>query len=108
MQNFINYLQAKNYAKATQKRYLLYVNRFIKWFDKDTINCTKKDILNYLSHLKNHKNQNNDTRKNALIGLNHYFAFLQKNDLIISNPTTLIKLRGTNKKFFTISFLLRN
>ena len=98
MEDFIKYLESKNLSKSTQKAYLRHVNLFKKWFENDAINCTKKDILKYLEHLKNSLNQENTTRNIALIALNHYFAFLAKNGDISSNPTALLKIRGTNKK----------
>lgn len=98
MQEFTKYLQQKNHSKTTQIAYLRYVNNFLNWFDKETINCQKKDILNYLGYLKNQKKHQNITRRNSLIALNHYFNFLMQNDLIATNPTALLKIRGTHKK----------
>lgn len=98
MENFFKYLQSKNLSKSTQEAYLLYVNKFLNWCEKEDINCTKKDILNYLDYLQNTKNQSNITRRNSLIALNHYYSFLALNQHIISNPTALIKIRGTQKR----------
>lgn len=98
MQEFIQFLESKNLSQSTQKYYLWYVNRFLLWLDKEPMNCTKKDVLNYLSYLKNNRNQQNITRRNNLIALNHYFSFLVQNDIIQTNPTALLKIRGTQKK----------
>jgi site-specific recombinase XerD len=98
MQDFINYLESKNHSKTTQKAYLRNVNLFLEWYKIEPINCTKKDILKYLEHLQNKKLQENITRRNALIAINHYFTFLHKNEEITSNPTALIKIRGTHKR----------
>ena len=98
MKKFIQYLESKNHSKSTQKYYLWYVNKFIKWFDREGTSCTKKDVLGYLEHLKNEHNQQNSTRRNSLIALNHYFTFLGKNGNLSGNPTALLKIRGTNKK----------
>ena len=98
MQNFINYLQSKNHTPKTQKAYLYSVNLFILWYVNETINTTKKDILKYLEYLQNNKNQQNITRKNALIALNHYFTYLYTNQLITQNPCLLINIRGTKKR----------
>ena len=98
MQDFINYLESKNHSKTTQKAYLRNVNLFLEWYKKEPINCTKKDILKYLEHLQNKKLQENITRRNALIAINHYFTFLHKNEEVQSNPTALIKIRGTHKR----------
>jgi site-specific recombinase XerD len=98
MTDFIYYLESKNHSKTTQKAYSRNVNLFLEWYKKDVINCTKKDILKYLEHLQNKKQQDNITRRNALIAINHYFAYLVKNDEATSNPTALIKIRGTHKR----------
>ena len=98
MQQFIEYLESKNHSKATQGHYLFNVNRFLQWHGNGVENCTKKDILKYLEHLKTNKNQENITRNNNLIALNHYFTFLVQSGAALNNPTTLIKIRGTQKK----------
>ena len=98
MHTFIKYLESKNHSKATQEHYLFNVNRFLHWHGSDTSNCTKKDVLNYLTYLKNKRNLENITRNNNLIALNHYFTFLLKSGDILNNPTALIKIRGTQKK----------
>jgi site-specific recombinase XerD len=98
MYDFINYLESKNLSKTTQKAYLRNVNLFLEWYKKDAIHCTKKDMLKYLEYLQNKKQQDNITRRNALIAINHYFTFLCKNEEINHNPTALIKIRGTHKR----------
>jgi site-specific recombinase XerD len=98
MEDFIYYLESKNHSKTTQKAYLRNVNLFIEWYKKDVINCTKKDVLKYLEYLQNKKQQDNITRRNSLIAINHYFTFLCKNEEVTSNPTALIKIRGTHKR----------
>jgi len=98
MKNFTIYLQSKDLSQATQAAYTRYVNKFLEWQDIEAINTKKADILNYLSYLKGTKDQQNITRRNSLIALNHYFAFLQSENLILQNPTALIKIRGTQKK----------
>ena len=109
MNEFIKYLENKNLARSTQEAYLLNVNLFLKWYKAEPINCTPKDILKYLEYLKNKKQQQNITRRNYLIALNHYFNHLLTKEEIIKNPCSLIKIRGTNKKhlynIFTIEQL---
>jgi len=95
---FIAYMESKNHAKRTQEEYLKLVEKFLKWYKMDEINCTKKDVLDYLAYLKNHTKQQNATRNNNLIALNHYFAFLYQSGQIIENPCAFLKIRGTNKK----------
>lgn len=95
--NFISYLQNRNLSKTTQIAYQRNVNLFAAWYKKDLINCTKKDVLKYLEHLQNKKQQENITRRNALIAINHYFTFLVKSERAAHNPTAVIKIRGTKK-----------
>jgi len=98
MEDFIKYLESKNHSKTTQKAYLRNVNLFLLWYKKEPINCTKKEVLKYLEHLQNKKLQENITRRNALIAVNHYFTFLCKTEAVPTNPTALIKIRGTHKR----------
>lgn len=98
MKEFTSFLENKNHSATTQRAYIRNVNLFLSWFKKDAINCTKKDVLKYLEHLQNKKQQDNITRRNALIAINHYFTFLVKNEQATSNPTALIKIRGTHKR----------
>jgi site-specific recombinase XerD len=98
MNEFRKYLESKNLSKTTQSAYLRNVNLFIKWYSNDNLNATKKDILKYLEYLKAKKNQSNISRRNSLIAINHYYTYLLQNEAITSNPTALIKIRGTHKR----------
>lgn len=96
--DFTAYLQSINLSKSTQIAYNRNASLFTTWYKKPVINCTKKDVLKYLEYLQNQKLQENITRRNALIAINHYFTFLVKNEQVIINPTALIKIRGTHKQ----------
>lgn len=98
MNNFIKYLQTKDLTQSTQNAYLRNVNLFLNWYEPEPMNAKKKDVLKYLEYLKNSKKQQNITRRNALISLNHYFEFLRETEQITVNPTNLLKIRGTKKK----------
>jgi site-specific recombinase XerD len=93
MEKFIQHLQSKNHSVRTQQTYLRNVNDFLKWFEKDPLNCTKKDIVNFLDYLHT-KDCSSKTKSLFIISLNHYFNFLQ----LPTNPTALLKIRGTKKK----------
>lgn len=99
MKEFIHYLENKNFSKDTQRTYLLQAQLFLKWFKKDPITCERKDILKYLEHLKNKKQQQNNTRSSALTALKHYFDFLVQNEIVAQNPCGGLKIRGSVKKF---------
>jgi len=108
MKEFTEYLQSRNLSKTTIEIYLRYVNGFLDWYAKEPINCKKKDVLKYLAFLKNKKQYQNLTRKHILLAINHYFTALLKNELITSNPTAFLKIRGTNKKQLTTLLYWKN
>jgi len=94
MQTLETYLQGKGLSPATIDRYKRIIVAFSAWYgNDDVINCEKKDILNYLNHLKN-KNLQPVSRNNALIALRHYFDSMMNDSMIDTNPAALIKLRG--------------
>ena len=98
MKQFKNYLQDRGLSSSTADRYARNAERFIKWYSGDeVINCQKKNVLDYLAHLKNRDVQT-ITRNNVLISLRHYFDSLMDSGLSASNPTSLIKLRGVKKR----------
>lgn len=98
MERFISYLQGNSLSPVTIDRYSREVRGFMAWYgSEDLINCTKGEILNYLSYLKG-KNQQAVTRNHSLIALRHYFDSLISEGAIVGNPTALIKLRGVKKQ----------
>src|SRR6218665_1093329 len=95
---FTAYLQSRSLAPSTINTYSKSVEQFLAWYKQDPINCTKKDILNYLSFLKKHTNQQNISRRYSCTALNHYFTALLQAGIIYQNPVAFIKIRGANKK----------
>ncbi|MFR8223953.1 MAG: site-specific integrase [Alistipes shahii] len=96
MEDFKNYLQQQDKSPVTIKRIRKTSQSFLYrgTATKDTINVQKKDILNYLSYLKHHKNHQAVSSNHGLIALRHYFDCLVGQGIICLNPTALIKLRG--------------
>jgi site-specific recombinase XerD len=74
------------------------VELFLKWYEKDVLNCTKKDVLDYLAYLQKHTHQQNVSRRSSCTALNHYFTSLLQAGIISHNPVAFIKIRGANKK----------
>lgn len=98
MEKFTTYLQSKDLAISTQRAYCFSVERFLQWYQNDIADCGKKDILKYLEYLQGIKQQQNVTRANNLIALQHYFTFLLTAGQTVTNPAALIQIRGTKKK----------
>ncbi len=99
MKEFKAYLQSKDMSGMTQRAYIYNVQRFLNWFEQDPINCTKKDVLDYLKHLQENLKLQNITRQNHLIALKHYFDFLEQ-PLIIA----FINLQATKKQRLSYIF----
>lgn len=114
---FIAYLQKKDLAQSSIMHYQSYVELFLKRVSRRTAanqeiepnQITKADILKHLEYLKKHKRQQNITRSNHLIAINHYFTFLYEQEQVSENPCLLLKIRGTKKtslyKIFTLEQL---
>lgn len=98
MADFKTYLQYKNYSRATINRYLRLTNQFTTWHNNAITNYQKKDVLDYLSYLKNNTNQQTVSRNNSLIALRHYFDYLISEDYLTTNPTAFIKLQGVKRR----------
>jgi site-specific recombinase XerD len=98
MEEFITYMESKNHAPRTQTGYIKLVEKFLEWYKQDPLNCTKKDVLDYLAYLKKHTRQQNSSRRSSITALNHYFTALVQAGMINSNPVALIRMRGANKK----------
>lgn len=95
---FTDYLQSRNLAQSSINGYTKLVEQFTTWYEADPINCTKKDVLNYLAYLKKYTNQQNVSRRSSITALNHYFTALVQAGVSNHNPVAFIKIRGTNKK----------
>ena len=98
MNIFIKYMESKNHAKSTQREYIKAVELFLAWYKEEPINCEKRDILNFLAHLKKHTKRQNVSRYNVCVALNHYFTALLQAGIVYQNPVAFIKIRGANKK----------
>lgn len=96
--DFIAYLQSKDLSKSTIEYYTCNLSLFMAWVNKEEILITKPDILKYLVYLKEVKQMENKGRNSRLRSLNHYFTFLLNSGDVASNPTDLLKMRGTQKK----------
>lgn len=95
---FTAYMQSKGLAPSTITHYQWHLGLFLAWIKKEEIQVTTVDILKYLEHLQTKRQLENISRNVALAGLNNYFTFLYKAGQIQSNPTALIKIRGTHKR----------
>ncbi len=98
MEKFKQYLEKRNLTHSTQEAYSRNVQLFADWQGNDLINCTKAEVLKYLGYLKDTRNQENITRRNALIAINHYFNYLTDNEDVGTNPAAMIKIRGAHKR----------
>lgn len=96
---FTAYLQSKNFTKTGVSSRIYQIERYIKWLNKKPIQANKKDILNYLTYLREKQNLSSQTIQIYLKNLEHYYNLLLSQNKIETNPTALIKLRGTKRKY---------
>lgn len=105
--NFEQFLQQKGIIPKTISRHQREVNKYEKWLNKATgktpDNATKKDLLDYLQHIKQTRQLCNATQNSILQKLKNYYAFLAK-EHGINNITHFIKIRGTERKHLTPLF----
>ena len=99
---FPAYLQSRNLQTLHIERYQKKIDRYTLWLsehrDITPDNAEKKDILDYLQYLQEKRSAVAKTRAHILGAIRHYYTFLQQKGEVTSNPTNLIKLRGTRKK----------
>lgn len=96
--DFQSYLQDKNLAPSSIAHYVRELALFLAWIDKEETTITKPDVLSYLEYLKNKRNLQNISRARVVNVLNHYYAFLLKEEQITANPCAFLKIRGTKQK----------
>lgn len=97
---FEKYLQKKGILSKTVARHQREVNKYESWLSakgKQAENAEKKDILDYLQHIKEKRNITNTTQNNLLQLLKNYHAYLTQ-EYGIDNITHFIKIRGTKRR----------
>ncbi|MDD3178071.1 MAG: tyrosine-type recombinase/integrase [Candidatus ainarchaeum sp.] len=109
IENFKNSLNIEGYSKNTIDIYCLYLDLFEKYIQKDINNIESKDIINYLSYIKNIKKISSTTINLIISIFNHYYKIYLKKNINID-----IKLPKKSKKLPTtltndeIKLLIKN
>lgn len=98
---FEKYLQGRDMMPKTIERHEREVHKYAEWLrarkDRTPDNATKKDLLDYLKHIKESRNLTNTTQSRILNNLKNYYAFLAK-QYGVNDITHFIKIRGTERK----------
>ena len=99
--NFEEFLQQKKIIPKSIARCQREVAKYEKWLesthDKIPETASKKDLLEYLKHIKEKRNLTNVTQGAILRILKKYYAYLAQ-EYDIKNITCFIKIRGTKRK----------
>lgn len=85
---------------ATISRHQREINKYEKWLKakgKQAENATKKDLLNYLQHIRQSRSLSNTTQSRILNNIKNYYSYLAK-EYGTPNITSFIKIRGANRK----------
>ncbi len=94
---FSDYLKANGKSKNTMKGYILDLNQYFKWFEESFgQECTalyRQNVLDYVSYLKNIKQNNAKTINHKLSSLRSYNEFLissgVQNEMVIQKTDML-------------------
>lgn len=103
---FEKFLQQKGIIEKTISRHQREVNRYTNWLNNrgnNTYNATKKDLLEYLLHIKQSRQLSSATQNQILQTLKNYYAFLAR-EYEVNNITSLIKIRGKERERLTMPF----
>jgi len=105
--NFEAFLQQKKIIAKTIARHEREIHKYTKWLearkDRTPHNATKKDLLDYLKHIKETRRLCNATQNSILQKIKNYYAFLAK-EYGTKDITHFIKIRGTQRKVLTTIF----
>ena len=98
--NFTTYLEQKGIIQKTISRHEREIEKYENWLltalEKTPQNATKKDLINYLGHIKEVRNLSNATQSQLLQILKNYYSYLAQEEGI-NNITALVKIRGIKR-----------
>jgi len=99
--NFEAFLQQKGIIPKTIARHEREINKYETWLNlkkgRTPENATKKDLLDYLQHIKQSRKICNATQNSVLQKLKNYYAYLAK-EHGINDITHFIKIRGVERR----------
>lgn len=87
----------KNFSAITQKEYLVDFYAFGEFINKNLIDTTHKDIINYINYLEKKKHYRPNTIYKKLSKLRSFFCFLEKIKEDFINPMTYINFEYKSK-----------
>lgn len=96
---FKAYLQQQKHSIKSISRHQREIKKYKIWLQNQGKNqeiATKKDLINYLSFIKESRNLQNSTQNMILGLLKNYYKYLSQNGT--KNITSFIKIRGKNKQ----------
>lgn len=92
--NFKDYLKEKGYSSGTRISYQNAVSYFTKWLDREGLEAEAVSYGDALAYIKKSKEQQNQRSiQSQLIGIKHYYHYLE-----LPNPFERIKLQGVKKR----------
>lgn len=93
LKKFKNELNIMGYSQKTIDTYLIYLNMFYKYVNKDLDKINDDDVINFLSYLKTEKKVGSATLNLVLSAIKHFYIEFLKSNIVIN-----IKLPKKAKK----------
>ena len=83
----------KNYSQSSFKSNMLHINRFLNYYGKRASTVGYRDILDYISHLRNNYNLHPKSLRHSLYGVKIYFNYLQETGKREDHPCSELQLK---------------
>lgn len=97
--SYKDYLKSKGYTSKSIDSYLRSNKLFLQWLPQEILQeqVTYQDILAFMQHCRNQELKQR-TIQNYLLGVQHYYDYLLKNEVVTENPTANIEVKGIKRK----------
>lgn len=92
-----DYLKSKGYTSKSIASYLRSKQLFFQWIKIPEEQVTYQDILAFMQHCRKQELKQR-TIQNYLLGVQHYYNYLLKEELVTENPVANIEVKGIKRK----------
>ena len=98
VKSFLAALKVEGRADSTLETYWGELKNLFLWINKNYRDITTNDIRAYLAHKKADDHNNDNTINNKINDFSSFFNWLQREEFIVKNPMSRIKISKTERK----------